>query len=522
MSLEAFFKPKSVAVIGASRQPRKFGHVIFKNFFDSEFKGKVYPVNPKAEDILGSKTYRSVTDISGEVDLAVIAVPASIVPSIIDDCVSKQVKAAVIISGGFREIGQEGASLETEIKDKIKGKGLRIIGPNCIGVFDPTSHVDTLFLPTYKLKRPMPGRIAFVSQSGAFGSAVLDWAASQEIGISKFISIGNKVDVDEVDLLNYLESDPLTKCITLYVESISRGREFLQVAYRVLRSKPLVVLKGGVTQEGARAALSHTGSLAGSAKIYEGAFKGAGIIQARTVDELFDFARALAYQPLPKSQKNIAIVTNGGGFGVIGSDEASRQGLELADFSSATVDRVKSSLPDYAIPRNPLDLVGDADAERYRIALNAVSSDPNVGAILVIVLPQTSFIESDVVDAISEANVASGKPMIVCTIGGEFTQILGKMLEDDHIPSYPTPERAVLAVNALVRYCSSLEEMQKRKILSRLSKLKPKTEPILQDRMPLEAENDYEVENQKLKKAEEREKARSRTRGPYRKAHANW
>ena len=461
MSLESFFKPKTVAVIGVSRQPRKFGHVIFKNFKDSEFKGKVFPVNPKAEVILGTKAYTSVNEIPDEVDLAVIAVPAAIVPSVIDECLSKGVKAAVIISGGFREIGDEGAKLEQEIQTKIKGKNLRLIGPNCIGVFDPTSHVDTLFLPTYKLRRPKRGSIAFISQSGAFGSAVLDWAASQEIGISKFISIGNKADVDEVDLLNYLSEDPLTKCITIYVESIDRGRKFLEAASKVLCKKPIVVLKGGVTKAGARAAMSHTGSLAGSAKVYEGAFKGAGVIQALTVDELFDYARALAYQPVPK-ENGLAIVTNGGGFGVISSDEASRQGLSLSDFSQATIINVKASLPDYALPHNPLDLVGDADVQRYRVALDAVSADPSVGIILVIVLLQTSFIESDVVDAISEANVASGKPIIVCTIGGDFTQILSKMLEDDRIPSYPTPERAVKAISALISYGKSLADIEKR------------------------------------------------------------
>lgn len=464
MDLESFFKPKSVAIIGASREPRKFGHVIFKNFVESEFIGKTYPVNPKAENILGFKAYPSVKDIPDELDLAVIAVPAAIVPYAIDECLSKNVKAAVIISGGFREVGEKGEKLELEIKEKIEGSSLRIIGPNCIGVYDPASHVDTLFLPTYRLRRPKPGSIAFISQSGAFGSAVLDWAASQDIGISKFISIGNKIDVDEVDLLNYLADDPLTKCITVYVESIGRGREFLKVASRVTDSKPLIVLKGGTTPEGARAALSHTGSLAGSAKIYKGALEQAGAVQAQTVDELFDYARVLAYQPIPKDQTNIAIVTNGGGFGVISTDEVSKLGLKLASFSPETMKTLQEKLPDYAIPHNPLDLVGDADVERYRLALNAVSSDPNVGIILVIVLLQTSYIESDVVDAITESQVTYGKPTIVCTIGGEFTQILVKMLEEDHIPSYITPERAVNAINALLKYRKALEDKEKRKI----------------------------------------------------------
>jgi acetyl coenzyme A synthetase (ADP forming)-like protein len=464
MDLEPFFKPRSVAVIGASREPRKFGHVIFKNFVESEFKGKAYPINPKAESILGLKAYPTLKDVPDELDLAIVAVPAPIVPSAIDECLSNNVKAAVIISGGFREIGAKGEALEHEIKDRTAGSNLRIIGPNCIGVYDPTSHVDTLFLPRYRLRRPKPGPIAFISQSGAFGSAVLDWAASQDIGISKFISIGNKIDVDEVDLLNYLINDPLTSCITVYVESIGRGREFLKVASKVTERKPLIVLKGGVTPEGSHAALSHTGSLAGSAKIYKGALEQAGVIQAQTVDELFDYARVLAYQPSPKDQKGIAIVTNGGGFGVISADETSKLGLKLANFSPETLKRLQEKLPDYAIPHNPLDLVGDADVERYRFALNAVSSDPNVGIVLVIVLLQTSYIESDVVDAITEAQATYGKPTIVCTIGGDFTQMLVKMLEDDQIPSYVTPERAVNAINALIKYRKALEDKEKRRI----------------------------------------------------------
>jgi acetyl coenzyme A synthetase (ADP forming)-like protein len=463
VSLEPFFKPESVAVIGASREPRKFGHVIYKNFIESEFAGKTYPINPNAENILGCRAYPTLMDVPDPIDLTIIAVPAPIVPSAIEECLSKKVKAAVIISGGFKEIGEKGEKIELEIKKKTEGSDLRIIGPNCIGVFDPSNHVDTLFLPRYRLRRPKQGEIAFISQSGAFGSAVLDWAASQDIGISKFISIGNKIDVDEVDLLNYLADDPPTKCITIYVESIERGREFLKTASEVTDKKPIIILKGGTTVEGSRAALSHTGSLAGSAKIYRGVIQQAGALQAQTVNELFDYARVLAYQPVPKGINNLAIVTNGGGFGVISSDEASRLGLKLANFTQESLNMLKGKLPDYAIPHNPLDLVGDADVERYRFALRTVSSDPNVGVILVIVLLQTSYIESDVVDAITESQVTYGKPTVVCTIGGEFTQILVKMLEEDHIPSYITPERAVNAINALVRYQKALEDKEMRK-----------------------------------------------------------
>jgi acetyl coenzyme A synthetase (ADP forming)-like protein len=462
MDLDAFFEPNSVAVIGASREPRKFGHVIFKNFLESEFKGKAYPVNPKADNILGIKAYPSLEEVPSELDLAVIAVPAPSVPSVIDECLSKKVRAAVIISGGFKEVGDEGEKLELEIKKMTEGKNLRVIGPNCIGIYDPSTHVDTLFLPRYRLRRPKPGPIAFISQSGAFGSAVLDWAASQDVGISKFISIGNKIDVDEVDLLNYLIDDPLTKCITVYVESIKRGREFLETSSMVAKSKPLIVLKGGVTQEGANAALSHTGSLAGSARVCEGAFKQAGVMQARTVDELFDYARALAYQPIPRKQKGIAIVTNGGGFGVISADGASQLGLKMSVFNPETITRLKGRMPSYSTIRNPLDLVGDADVERYRSALNIVCSDQNVGIVLVIVLMQTSYIESDVVDAITESQVTYGKPTIVCTVGGEFTQILVKMLEENRIPSYSTPERAINAVNALIQYSEAVDDLKEK------------------------------------------------------------
>jgi acyl-CoA synthetase (NDP forming) len=420
-------------------------------------------VNPKAESILALKTYPSIKEIPDQVDLAIISVPAPIVPQIIDDCLTKQVKAGAIISGGFREVGEKGKLLELDIEKKIKGRNLRIIGPNCLGVYCPVNHIDTLFLPRYRLRRPKEGPIAFISQSGAFGSAVLDWAASQDIGISKFVSIGNKIDVDEIDLLNYLADDPITKCIAVYLESINRGREFLSASTRVVKNKPVVVLKGGATQEGANAALSHTGSIAGSAKICEGAFKQTGVIQAQTVDELFDYARVLAYQPVPKDQKDIAIVTNGGGFGVISADAISKLGLKLAEFSPDTITLLKERLPDYAIPHNPLDLVGDADVERYRTSLNAVSSDPGVGIVLVIVLFQTSSIESDVVDAISESQVTYGKPTIVCTVGGDFTQILVKMLEDNKIPSYTTPERAVSAVNAFTQYSRTVESMNKEK-----------------------------------------------------------
>jgi acetyl coenzyme A synthetase (ADP forming)-like protein len=465
-ALRYFFNPRSVAILGASRQIRKFGHTIFKNFVRSGYQGKVYPINPNATEILGQKVYPSLADIRGQVDLAVIALPAPIVLHAFQACIDKGVKAVVVISGGFKESGPEGIEREAALTKLAQESGVRLIGPNCIGVFDPRSQVDTLFLPSYRLKRPTPGDIAFITQSGAFGSAVLDWAASRNVGISKFVSFGNMADVSESELLEFLSKDPDTKCIVAYLEGVRDGLHFLEVARRVTVKKPLVILKGGTTSAGQLATLSHTGSLAGDPALISGIFSQLGIIQAHNVEGLFDVARALAYQPLPKGPR-LAIVTNAGGFGVLASDHAERAGVPMVKLSEETREALKKVVPPNSSLSNPVDLTGSANEEDYGKVLNIITQDPCVDILLVMVLVQTSSIESDIVDILTEINeIYADKPLLACTVGGEYTEATLRMLEDNQIPSFPSPARAITAVKAIWDYAyyrKSLKPQRRRR-----------------------------------------------------------
>ncbi|MBI5347250.1 MAG: CoA-binding protein [Candidatus Aenigmarchaeota archaeon] len=445
--LDYFFNPKSIAVIGASRHAKKFGYIILENLIDNEYAGKVYPVNPKADYILGKKCYSSVSKIPGSVDLAVIVVPAKNTPEVIRDCARKNVKAAIIISGGFGEAGNK--KLEEEVME-AKGK-MRIIGPNVIGIYDAYSKVDTIFSPNYRQKRPEKGAIGFISQSGAFGAAVLDWAATQSIGVSKFISIGNRIDVDEVDLLRYLANDRETKAIAVYLEGAKRGRELYNMLRHVVRKKPVVFLKAGKSTEARAAISSHTGSLAGESEIYVGMCEQAGAICVKSSEKLIDLANALAHQPLPKGDC-IQVVTNGGGFGVLATDSVVSYGMKMAKLDRRTIDKIKSSVPAYASVSNPMDLVGDADAERYKIALDAVLKDRNVSGVIVILLMQISALESNVVNILVSLKKKYDKPLLVCTTGGEFTNMHARMLEKEGIPTYSSPKRAASAMKALVDY----------------------------------------------------------------------
>ncbi|NOZ82066.1 MAG: CoA-binding protein [Candidatus Micrarchaeota archaeon] len=436
--IEKFFNPESVAVIGASRRPGKVGHAILESLKKS-FPGKIYPVNPEAVEILGLKAYPSVLDIKEKIDLAVICVPAEKVLSVLKECKKKKIKAVIIISSGFSEIGRK------KEEEKLKIPGLRIIGPNCVGVFDAYSGVDTLFMPHTRLQRPGKGGISFITQSGAFGSAILDVAAHYGTGVSKFVSIGNRVDVNEIELMKFLDGDPNTRCIALYLESVSDGRKFIETVKKL--KKPVVCLKAGKSKTGVKAVSSHTGSLAGSYRIYSSVFKQLNIVEAKTTEELIDFSKALSMQPKMKS-KRIAIVTDGGGFGIVATDEAEKLGLELPEFSGRTVKKLREFLPEYATPSNPLDLTGDSDSERYRLALEAVFSDPNIDGVVVIALLQIATLDESIVDVLIEAKV-HGKPFVVCATGGSYTLSVARRLESFGIPVYPTPERAVRAINVL-------------------------------------------------------------------------
>jgi len=458
MPLDEFFNPKSIAIIGASRTPGKLGYSILENLKIS-FNGKIYPINPNTGEILGLITYPSVLEVKEPIDHAVIVVPAEIVKKVLEECIKKKIKAVTIISSGFSEIGEN--ERELELKKLLKSKKIRIMGPNCIGIYK--KNLDMIFFPRNRLKRPPEGSISFITQSGAFGSILLDIMSNDGVGVSKFISVGNKVDIDEIDLLKYLENDLTTRCIAIYLESVKDGKEFVKVAQNVTKKKPIVVFKAGKTEKGSEAVLSHTGSLAGSSEIYSAAFKQAGIIEAKTSEEIFDFAKALANQPILKDNK-IAIVTDGGGFGIVATDAAINYGLELPELSSETVKALKQSLPKYGIAKNPVDLTGDATVERYEKALEAVLKDKNIFGIVCIVLMQIPTLSDDIVNVLREAKVY-GKPITVCSAGGDYVLERNRMLERYGIPVYPTPERAVKALSVLYEYGKVLkrEEIAKKK-----------------------------------------------------------
>ena len=431
-----------------SRTPRKIGRVIYENLLNN-FE-RLYAVNPNAEEILGKKSYASVKDINEEIDLAVIAVPAAHVSKALQECVEKGVKAVIIISAGFSEIGRD----EKELLDIAGGK-LRIIGPNVLGVYDAYSRVDTIFNISYRQERPPKGSIAFISQSGAFAATLMDWLAEEGIGLSKFVSIGNRADVDESDMLDYLMYDEKTKVIAVYLEGVKDGRRFYEKLREAAGKKPVVVLKAGKTAAGETAARSHTGSLAGSAKVFSGVLRQARAIEAKSIEELFDFSKAFM-QPLP-SGSNVQIITNGGGFGVLTADAVVENNLALAKFSRKVEEQLKEKMPDYVIISNPIDLTGDSDALRYKAALGSVAEDKNIDAIIVILLMQVSSLESNVIEEIIEAK-RYGKPIFVCSTGSDFTEIHKKILEENGIPVYPTPERAAKAMHALVTYARTKVE----------------------------------------------------------------
>jgi len=451
ISIEPFFKPRSVAIIGASAKQKKVGYVIAKNFIES-FKGKFFMVNPTTQEILGFKSYPSADSIPDDVDLAVIVVPAPIVPDVLERCGEKGVRAAIVISGGFKETGKEGAKLEEKLVEISRKYGFRLMGPNCMGVFDSASMVDTLFIPRYRLRRPPRGKIAFISQSGASGIAFLDWAAGERIGMSKFMSYGNAADVSEADLLEFLGADEETKVIAMYLEGIKEGRKFVDVVSEVTKTKPILVLKSGSTASGAKAALSHTGSLAGSDEIFDAVVKQTGMIRVYDWEEMFDVARALAYQPAAKGGR-VAVVTNGGGAGVMIADEIENLGLKLAQFDEKTITELVGKFPPHVVVRNPMDLAGDAGNERFREAIGAVLEDKNVDSLLLVCIPHTPEIDLEsFVDVVVDSSSGSGKPLVICIPGGRVSLEIKELFEDYGIPTYPTPRRAAISLYALSKY----------------------------------------------------------------------
>ena len=458
-NLDSVFNPSSIAVIGASREPNKIGHVIVKNFVDGGFGGKVYPINPTADSILGLKAYKSVLDIREKVDTAVIAVPAAAVAGVLLECGKKGVQSVVLITGGFSEVGNiEGERKIAEIAEKYN---IALIGPNCMGVLTPSTRVDSVFLPIYKLGRPRVGKIAFISQSGAVGGCIVDLAARAGIGMSKFVSYGNAAVINECDLLEYLANDKETEIIVVYLEGVKDGRRFLEVTRRITPKKPIVVIKAGKSAAGAEAAKSHTGSLAGAAEAYTAAFKQARVIEAATLDQLFEFAKIFD-QPLPRGSR-VGIITNGGGMGVLATDSLEYEKLQLARLSDETNASLRLALPPYANVRNPLDIIGDADSHRYEIAINAMMKDDNVDVIMLIILFQTAAIDSGVVNIAIRASDLRKKPIIAVCTGGEYTEMHQRILESYGVPTYDSPSSAMRSIARIVEYAKHRAESGKGK-----------------------------------------------------------
>ncbi len=445
--LEAFFEPKSVAVIGASRNPTKLGYGILKNILESGFQGAIYPVNPKADEILDLPAYASVLDVPDPIDLAVIVVPDRFVLDVMEECGKKGVKGVIIISAGFREAGLEGVHRERRLSEIARQYGIRVIGPNCLGVIDTITPINASFAPGM----PRRGDIAFMSQSGALCTAVLDWSVAEGIGFSRFVSLGNKADVEETDLLRAWGDDPHTKVIIAYIEGINDGREFLETARQVTRKRPVIAIKSGTTQAGSRAVSSHTSSLAGSERAYQAAFHQAGILRAQSILDLFDWATAFASQPLIKGDR-LAIVTNAGGPGILATDAIERAGLHLASLTSETTARLRSRLAEAAAVLNPVDVLGDAGPEEYGFALETVLQDPNVDGVIAILAPQVLTPVVEMGRVVSEVARRHDKPVFGCFMGEARMRAGVEELWKWGVPNYGFPERAVAAMKAMVSY----------------------------------------------------------------------
>lgn len=445
--LQHFFDPKSVAVVGASREEGKVGYELLKNIVQYGYAGEVYPINPKATEILGLTCYRDVREVAGEIDLAVIAIPAPFIPPVIDAFGDKGIDSVIVLSAGFKEAGADGVRLEREVAEKAANLGMRILGPNCLGLISTHTRLNASFAKGM----PVQGNIAFFSQSGALCSAILDWAMVEGLGFSKFISLGNKMDISEVDLIRALGDDPATDVILGYIEGVRDGEAFMEVGREVSQRKPIVIMKSGSTAAGARAASSHTGALAGSENAFQAAFRQCGVIRAESVEALFNYALGFSYQPLPAGLR-LAIVTNAGGPGIIAADAVDRSRLSMASFDRATVERLREGLPPTAAVYNPVDVIGDAGVDRYRLAVEMVAADPNVDAVLVLLTPQAMSQIDETAAMVGEIADRSDKPVMASFMGKLSVASGIRILQEHRVPNYPYPEPAISALEAMAIY----------------------------------------------------------------------
>ena len=446
-TLHAFFYPETVAVIGASDKPGKIGHSIMVNMRGAGFKGTLLPVNPKGGTILDLPVTAKIADLPQGLDLAVIAVPRDQVMPSLKELAGIRTRSVIVITAGFKEVGKEGWDLEQEMISLAREHGMALLGPNCLGMMNAAHGVNASFAAG----QPSQGNIAFFSQSGALCVAILDWALGENIGFSKFVSLGNKAALNEADMLAYLGRDPATNVILGYIENVEQGPEFLRQAQAVTREKPVIMIKSGTTAAGAKAASSHTGAIAGSDQAYTAAFRQTGVIRVADVETLFNLAEAFSGQPLPKGP-NLAIVTNSGGPGILAADACERSSLHMARLSQATVQELQKFLPPYAALYNPVDIIGDASAERYRKTVDVVIEDPLVHALLVLLTPTASVEIEATARAVIDAAKHSTKPVFACFMGKQRIEPGRRLLQEAGVPCYGFPEPAIHSIEAMYNH----------------------------------------------------------------------
>lgn len=449
--LTKLFNPENVAVIGASSKEGSVGYSLMKNLIGSGFSGTVFPINPKRSNILGVKAYKNLSSISEKIDLAIITTPAKTVPAIVEDCGKAGVSGIVLISAGFAEIGEEGKKLTKEILKTIKKYNIRLIGPNCLGFIKPSINLNASFAN----KMALPGKIAFISQSGALCTAILDWAKSQNVGFSHFVSIGSMIDVSFHDLIDYFGNDPKTTSIVIYMESLTNARSFLSAAKAFAKNKPIILLKAGKSTEGAQAAMSHTGSLAGNDAVFNAAFKRAGIIRVDTIGELFNIAQSLSMQERPQGNK-LAIITNAGGPGVIATDTLIAKGGQIAKLSQETITELDKHLSPHWSKNNPIDVLGDAKPEHYEKAIELCAKDKNVNGILVILTPQAMTKSEEIAITVAKIAATTTKTVLASWMGAKDVEIGQKILENGKVPVYSIPENAVRCFMLMHDYSRNL------------------------------------------------------------------
>jgi acetyltransferase len=464
--LDALFAPSSVAVIGATSRPGTVGRTVLENLLRDTFRGKVYAVNAKHDEVLGLKTYKSIRDIPHPVDLAVVATPAATVTQIITECVDAGAKSAVVISAGFKERGVEGAALEQQIKEQLKRSTLRLIGPNCLGIMNPTIGLNA----TFAKDPPQAGNVAFLSQSGALLSAILDWSHREQVGFSAIVSTGSMLDVGWGDLIYYFGDDPHTKSILLYMESVGDARSFLSAAREVALTKPIIVIKAGRSEAASRAAASHTGALTGSDEVLDAAFRRSGVLRVHNIADLFYMAEVLGRQPRPNGPR-LTILTNAGGPAVLATDSLVANGGELAELSPETSQRLNEFLPAHWSHNNPIDVLGDADPERYARALEIAAQNPNSDGLLVVLAPQGMTDPLHIAERLKPYAKEYGKPVLASWMGGNSIAEGEAALNSAGIPTFPFPDTAARAFTYMWRYTYNLRGLYETPALTEISEL---------------------------------------------------